>query len=120
MIRLDATGYAIKEPGTSCFMIPTTYEFIGELTAQARALGIEIPVAIHSYYRDQVEIAQQVDRVYDFALPPLVLHALFTGGVRPLAEWFAISPRNAITVLDTHDGIGVIEVGADTRNPGAS
>ena len=28
-----------------------------------------------------------------------------------------ISPRNAVTVLDTHDGIGVIDIGADSTNP---
>ncbi|PTY06170.1 sucrose phosphorylase [Opitutaceae bacterium EW11] len=119
-IRLDATGYAIKKAGTGCFMIPETYAFIAELTAQARAMGIEVLVEIHSYYRRQVEIAAKVDRVYDFALPPLVLHTLFTGNARALKSWLAISPRNAITVLDTHDGIGVIDVGADPANPAQS
>ena len=32
-------------------------------------------VEVHSYYQRQVEIGRSVDRVYDFALPPLVLHA---------------------------------------------
>jgi len=119
MIRLDAVGYAIKKLGTSCFMIPETFEYIAELTAKARALGIEVLVEIHSYYQKQLEIACQVDWVYDFALPPLVLHALFQRDPRPLARWLAISPRNAVTVLDTHDGIGVIDVGADSDgNPG--
>jgi sucrose phosphorylase len=119
MIRLDAVGYAIKKPGTSCFMIPETFEFIAELTAKARAMEIEVLVEIHSYYRRQIEIARQVDWVYDFALPPLVLHALFQRDPHPLARWLAISPRNAVTVLDTHDGIGVIDVGADSEgNPG--
>ncbi len=119
MIRLDAVGYAIKKPGTSCFMIPETFDFIAELTAKARALGIEVLVEIHSYYQKQIEIARQVDWVYDFALPPLVLHALFQRDPHPLAHWLAISPRNAVTVLDTHDGIGVIDVGADAcGNPG--
>ena len=119
MIRLDAVGYAIKKPGTSCFMIPETFEFIAELTSKARALGIEVLVEIHSYYQKQIEIARQVDWVYDFALPPLVLHALFQRDPHPLARWLAISPRNAVTVLDTHDGIGVIDVGADSDgNPG--
>jgi sucrose phosphorylase len=58
-----------------------------------------------------------VDRVYDFALPPLVLHAIFNRTARYLKEWLAISPRNAITVLDTHDGIGVIDIGADSTDP---
>ena len=64
-----------------------------------------------------MEIARKVDRVYDFALPPLVLHTLFEKNARALKQWLAISPRNAVTVLDTHDGIGVIDVGADARDP---
>ncbi len=113
MIRLDAVGYAIKKPGTSCFMIPETFDFISELTDKARNLGIEVLVEIHSHYLKQIEIAKRVDWVYDFALPPLVLHALFNADSGPLVKWLSISPRNAVTVLDTHDGIGVIDVGAD-------
>lgn len=113
MIRLDAVGYAIKKRGTNCFMIPETFEFIAALAARARGLGIEVLVEIHSHYLKQIEIARHVDWVYDFALPPLVLHALYTGDARSLAAWLSVSPRNAVTVLDTHDGIGVIDVGAD-------
>lgn len=111
MIRLDAAGYAIKKAGTSCFMIPETFEFIAQLTDKAHRLGIEVLVEIHAYHRQQIEIAKKVDYVYDFALPPLILHALFTQTARYLKDWFAISPRNAITVLDTHDGIGIIDIG---------
>ena len=119
VIRLDAVGYAIKQPGSSCFMIPETFGFIAEMTSKARALGIEVLVEIHSYYLRQIEVARQVDWVYDFALPPLILHALFSRDPRPLARWLSISPRNSVTVLDTHDGIGVIDVGADANgNPG--
>ncbi|HUA17632.1 MAG TPA: sucrose phosphorylase [Bryobacteraceae bacterium] len=117
-IRLDAAGYAIKKRGTSCFMIPETFEFIGELTQLARQRGIEVLVEIHSHYLQQIEIAKQAQWVYDFALPPLVLHALYTGDVRRLKEWLEMSPRNAITVLDTHDGIGVIDAGPDRTTPG--
>ncbi|MFU8841625.1 MAG: sucrose phosphorylase [Nitriliruptoraceae bacterium] len=113
-VRLDAVGYAIKTPGTSSFMTEETFAFIDDLTARAHARGIEILVEIHSYWRKQVEIAARVDYVYDFALPPLVLHALYTGTTAPLRRWFELRPRNAITVLDTHDGIGVIDIGPDT------
>jgi sucrose phosphorylase len=112
-VRLDAVGYAIKKPGTSCFMIPETFAFIDELTQYARSLGLEVLVEIHSHYRKQIEIARQVDRVYDFALPPLVLHAIYCGTAQYLKHWLEISPRNAVTVLDTHDGIGVIDVGPE-------
>ncbi|HWS57758.1 MAG TPA: sucrose phosphorylase, partial [Actinotalea sp.] len=67
----------------------------------------------------QIEIGATVDRVYDFALPPLVLHAAYTGDHAPLARWLAIRPANAVTVLDTHDGIGVIDVGPDQTSPDA-
>lgn len=117
-IRLDAAGYAIKKPGTTCFMIPETFDFIAGLTSQAHALGIEVLVEIHAHYQDQIDIARHVDRVYDFALPPLVLHALYTRNAARLKHWLTIAPRNCVTVLDTHDGIGVIDVGPDRRSAG--
>jgi sucrose phosphorylase len=113
MIRLDAVGYAIKRPGTSCFMLPETFDFIGDIAARARALGVEVLVEVHSYYGRQIEIAAHVDRVYDFALPPLVLHAFAFGTAQYLKQWIRIRPVNAVTVLDTHDGIGIVDIGAD-------
>ncbi len=95
-------------------MIPETFKFIEDISRQAADLGIEVLVEIHSHYLRQVEIARQVDRVYDFALPPLALHAIFNHTSRYLKQWLEISPRNAVTVLDTHDGIGVIDIGASS------
>jgi sucrose phosphorylase len=118
MIRLDAAGYALKKAGTSCFMLDETFEFIDELSKAANDLGIETLVEIHSYYQTQIEIAQRVDRVYDFALPPLVLHSIFTKDFTALAKWLNVSPKNCITVLDTHDGIGIIDVGPMNGKPG--
>ena len=69
---------------------------------------------MHSHYRRQVEIARQVDYLYDFALPPLALHALTAADAGPLLSWLEHRPANAVTVLDTHDGIGLIDVGPDT------
>lgn len=113
VIRLDAVGYAIKKAGTRSFMLPETIAFAREFADNARQRGIEVLVEIHAHYRTQIDIAKHFDWVYDFALPPLVLHALFFGSARYLKEWIAIRPLNAITVLDTHDGIGVIDIGAD-------
>ena len=116
MVRLDAVGYAIKKAGHNCFMMPETFEFIAEFAERARALGLEVLVEIHAYYKRQIDIAQKVDWVYDFALPPLVLHALEFGRSGPLLNWLAQRPNNAVTVLDTHDGIGIIDIGADATD----
>lgn len=118
LIRLDAVGYAVKRAGTSCFMMPETFEFIRQFAARARRRGLEVLVEVHSHHRLQRRIATEVDWVYDFALPPLLLHAFFEGTARHLAHWIDIRPANALTVLDTHDGIGVIDVGADGAEPG--
>jgi sucrose phosphorylase len=112
-LRLDAVGYAVKRAGTSCFMTGETTAYIRELTAAAHERALEVLVEVHAHHQHQIDIAREVDLVYDFALPPLVLHALNTGDVEPLLRWLAERPANAVTVLDTHDGIGLIDVAAD-------
>jgi sucrose phosphorylase len=119
LIRLDAVGYAVKRAGGSCFMTQETFTFIRAFSARARALGLQVLVEIHSHHALQIEVARQVDWVYDFALPPLLLHAFFTGSAVRVKHWIGIRPTNALTVLDTHDGIGVMDIGADSHNPEA-
>lgn len=118
MIRLDAAGYAIKKAGTSCFMIPETFDFIDTLTQKAKKHGIDVLVEIHSFYQTQIAIAEKVDYVYDFALPVLVLDALFNKNAQNLKNWLKISPRNVVTVLDTHDGIGIVDVASESDKKG--
>lgn len=81
--------------------------------------GARVLVEVHGHHTQQIEVARRVDLVYDFALPPLVLHALTAGDTGPLAAWLRIRPDNAVTVLDTHDGIGVVDVGTSALAPGA-
>ena len=114
-VRLDAVGYAVKTAGTSCFMTPDTYEFIDELVGWTHELGMQALAEIHAYHRYQLDAAKHVDLVYDFALPPLVLHSMFERSATALKSWLTICPHNAITVLDTHDGIGVMDVGPDSQ-----
>lgn len=116
-VRLDAVGYAIKRAGTSCFMLPETFEFVDRLADELRRHDITVLVEVHGHHRMQIDIAERVDLVYDFALPPLLLDALYRGDTGPLRGWLAIRPHNAVNVLDTHDGIGVIDIGADPTDP---
>ena len=122
-VRLDAAGYAVKTPGTSSFMTPETRAFLADLTDRAHSHGLEVLVEVHAHWRLTLELAEACDLTYDFALPPLVLDALHTGDAGPLHRWLEVRPHDVITVLDTHDGIGVIDVGSnaghgDTEHPG--
>jgi sucrose phosphorylase len=112
MVRLDAVGYAVKTAGTSCFLTPDTYAFIRDLTAEAQTLGLEVLAEVHAPHGYADNTAAHVDRVYDFALGPVVLHAVLVGDGRPLRDWLVHRPANTVTVLDTHDGLAMIDAAA--------
>jgi hypothetical protein len=81
-----------------------------------------LPVAIQVRLRDDADgglawLHEQGDRRQHDDGQQGHPEALYTGDTRRLKEWLEMSPRNAVTVLDTHDGIGVIDVGPDRRGP---
>jgi sucrose phosphorylase len=117
MLRLDAVGYTGKQAGTDCFMTPESSALVQRISEYAATRGAEVLLEVHGHHELQIEIARTVDHVYDFALPPLLLHALSTGDPAPLVRWLGIRPRNAINVLDTHDGIGIVDVGPSSSAP---
>jgi sucrose phosphorylase len=110
-LRLDAVAYVGKQRGTTNFMIPKTINFITWLAKHAHEHKMLVLPEVHHYYKTQLSLSQikGVDYVYDFALPLLILHALFYGNGKYLKKWLKIRPENIISVLDTHDGIGIID-----------
>jgi sucrose phosphorylase len=108
IIRLDAVGYVIKRPGTTCFMVePEIYEFLQWITDLADSLGVAVLPEVHDRYATHQRLASHGFWTYDFVLPGLVLHAFRTGESRRLAQHLARSPVRQFTTLDTHDGIPV-------------
>lgn len=111
VIRLDAFAYAIKKAGTSCFFIePEMWNLLDEIQKIVDKYQVDILPEIHEHYSIQMKIAEKGFWVYDFALPMLVLHALYTHRSDRLKHWLDICPRKQMTTLDTHDGIGVVDV----------
>lgn len=111
VIRLDAFAYAVKKPDTSCFFVePEMWDLLYEIEHIAKEYEVEILPEIHEHYSIQLKIAEKGFWVYDFVLPMLVLHALYTHRGNRLKHWLDICPRKQMTTLDTHDGIGVVDV----------
>lgn len=111
IIRLDAFAYAIKQEDTSCFFVePQMWELLNWIEAITKEYNVDILPEIHEHYSIQEKIAQKGFWVYDFALPMLVLHALYAHRGDRLKHWLDICPRKQMTTLDTHDGIGVVDV----------
>lgn len=111
LIRLDAFAYATKKAGTSCFFIePDVWEFLKECQDIIAKYEVELLPEIHEHYTMQKKIEEKNYYVYDFALPMLLINALYYGKTSYLKNWLEICPRKQFTTLDTHDGIGVVDV----------
>jgi sucrose phosphorylase len=111
LIRLDAFGYATKKAGGTCFFEePEVWEMLERVQKILSPYQVEILPEMHEYHTLQLKLAEKDYRVYDFALPMLLLYALHSGETAELVNWLRICPRKQFTTLDTHDGIGVVDV----------
>jgi sucrose phosphorylase len=108
MARLDAIGYIIKKPGTSCFFVePDIYDFMAWINTQAALVRMELLPEVHAHYSIQFKLAEHGYWVYDFVLPMLILHAMITHSSSKLRDHLRLCPRRQFTMLDCHDGIPV-------------
>jgi sucrose phosphorylase len=62
---------------------------------------------VHLDHPYNADLAEKGFWGYKFALPLLVQHALHYQTAVNLRRWLQTCPRRQITVLDTHDGVGV-------------
>jgi sucrose phosphorylase len=119
VVRLDAVTYVWRELGTSCAHLEETHALVKlfravlDVVAPQVALITEtnVPHADNvSYFGDGGDEAQMV---YNFALPPLVLHTFHTGSCGRLAGWARTLEHVSDTAtyfnfLASHDGIGLL------------
>ena len=111
MIRMDAFAYTTIEIGTDCFFRePAVWELLDWLNTYVEPFDADILPEVHEHHRYQLLLAEKGYWVYDFALPLLVLHTLYHHSNRRLVQWLKICPRKQMTTLDTHDGIGIVDV----------
>lgn len=117
-IRLDAIGFLWKQSGTPCLHLPQTHAVIKIWRAllDQIAPGVRLLTETNvpheeniSYFGDGTDEAHMV---YQFALPPLVLHAFVSGQATTLAGWAQGIRQISDTAtwfnfLASHDGIGL-------------
>lgn len=118
IVRLDAIAYLWKDLATTCIHLPQTHRAVQlfravvEEAAPGAVLITETNVPHDenvSYFGDGHNEAQLV---YNFALPPLAMHALQTGDGRVLSRWaasLALPSRETtfFNFLASHDGVGL-------------
>ena len=117
-IRLDAVGFMWKIPGTSCIHLEQTHCLIQLFRAitDAVAPGTVIITETNVPHKDNISYfgdgENETQMVYQFSLPPLVLHAVHRQDVKALSQWAGslALPSTKTTwfnFLASHDGIGL-------------
>ena len=118
IIRLDAIAYLWKAVGTACIHLPQTYDVVRVFRRVLDAVAPDVilisetnvPHAENiSYFGNGRDLAQMV---YNFTLPPLLLHTFIKGDAVLLREWVAglrldCDTTTYFNFTASHDGIGV-------------
>jgi sucrose phosphorylase len=127
VLRLDAVGHIWKKLGTSCINLKETHYVIQLIRAVLNEIFPDTLLLTQTNVPHKENISyfgngcNEVQLVYQFALPLLVLHTFYTGDASRLLEWASsiknVSDKTAFfNVLATHDGLGVVPVKAILTN----
>lgn len=121
IIRLDAVTYIWAEPGTECVQLPETHEIVKLLRDVMDTVAPNVALITETNVPHEDNISyfgngnDEAHMVYNFALPPLVLHTFYREDATALSRWaqeLKLSSGSAtfFNMLDTHDGIGLMGV----------
>ncbi|GGD46226.1 sugar phosphorylase [Sinisalibacter lacisalsi] len=117
IVRLDAVAFVWKREGTRCIHLEETHAIVKLLRLLAN-FAVEnviiltetnVPKAENLSYFGQRDEAHSI---YNFPLPPLVLHAMLSGSAAYLLEWQRAMPPAPLgcaylNFTASHDGIGM-------------
>lgn len=117
VFRLDAVGFLWKREGTSCLHLNETHEIIKLMRTLIDHLDANIWLITETNVpaHENLEYfgnGNEAHLIYNFSLPPLLVHALLSGRSTYLRRWMmstAPTPEGC-TVFNfsaSHDGIGL-------------
>lgn len=118
VLRMDAVTYLWKELGTPCVHLENTHGVLRLLRAFLETAAPWMVMLTETNVPHAENVAyfgsgrNEAQMVYNFALPPLVLHAITTGRTEALTTWASTlaTPSDEtwfLNFLASHDGIGV-------------
>ncbi len=117
-IRLDAIGFIWKEMGTTCMHLRETHAIIKliKLVLEDAAPGTMLITETNVPQPDNIsyfgENGDEAAMVYQFPLPPLVMHTIISGDASVLTKWAEtlyqpVAGTCYFNFLSSHDGIGL-------------
>ena len=117
VFRLDAVGFLWKQSGTSCLHLAETHEIIKLMRTLIDHVDDDVWLITETNVpaHENLEYfgnGNEAHLIYNFSLPPLLVHALLTGRSTYLRRWMmATAPTpEGCTIFNfsaSHDGIGL-------------
>ena len=119
VIRLDAIAYLWKKIGTPCIHLEETHRVVKLFRAIFDAVAPYVIILTETNVPHEENISyfgnghDEAQMVYQFSLPPLVLHSIHTGNAEKLSRWasgLSLPSRETtfFNFLASHDGIGMM------------
>jgi sucrose phosphorylase len=121
LVRLDAVAYVWKESGTESIHHPGAHTIVRLMrhVLDVAAPDVRLVAETNVPHAENVTYLGHGDReaqlVYNFALPPLLVHTLHTGDATALTDWartlrVPLPSASFLNFTASHDGIGVTPV----------
>jgi sucrose phosphorylase len=117
LFRLDAVAFLWKEAGTTCLNLPQTHELIRLMRTLIEHHSPRTIIITETNIPNRENLsyfgnANEAHVIYNFALPPLLLHTMMSGSNRYINNWLMSMPpaQDGTTYLNfiaSHDGIGL-------------
>lgn len=125
VIRLDAIAYLWKQIGTPSIHLPETHQVIKLIRAvlDNAAPNVVLITETNVPHKDNIsyfgsplpgsDTFDEAQMVYQFPLPPLILHSFISGSTAALVNWLknVTPPSDSTTFFNftaSHDGIGLM------------
>ncbi len=118
LLRLDAIAYLWKAIGTSCIHAPQTHDMVKLFRAILDTVGPAVGIITETNVPHQENISyfgnghNEAQMVYNFTLPPLLLHTFLSADTTVLSQWarglrLESERTTFFNFTASHDGIGV-------------
>ncbi|CAM3788864.1 MULTISPECIES: alpha-amylase family glycosyl hydrolase [Pseudoalteromonas] len=117
IFRLDAVAFLWKQLHTSCINLPQTHEVIRLLRTLIEHVEPNVVIITETNIPNRENLsyfgnANEAHCIYNFSLPPLLLHTLLSGDSAALKHWMMSMPpaQNGTAYFNfiaSHDGIGL-------------
>ena len=117
IFRLDAIAYLWKQNGTECINLSQTHEIIKLLRVVTSLLNVQTLIITETNLPEKENLSyfgknNEANWVYNFSLPPLLIHAFLFENSSYLNQWSRKLPSTKhgncyLNFIASHDGIGI-------------